>query len=418
MGGKCRHTHIISHAIQALEQVNLQLTLEKWLEMGRDSHLFGYSFGQYSFEKNLAHFVQTPEPIAPVEREHCAVNVNERLDCVTRGVFLLRFHDHPIVIMVHKGDRLLHGGPTLELMARDRRLAQEALSQLLTEANNRSVYKGKCLSLEKERVLDPAIRVRFHAWTLVSRESIVLPEQLMDVIERNVLGILQNSEKLRQAGWASRHGVLFHGAPGTGKTLVVRYLAQACKDHTVILLTGRQLGAIRESFEIARLLAPSIVVVEDVDLIAEDRSTNKQAVFLCELMDEMDGLGARTDCIFLLTTNRPEVLEPALAARPGRVDQAIEFPLPDETCRRRLFKLYGQHLDLQWIDQDRWIDQTEGTSPAFIAELLRKATLFAAERGEEFPIRIRNGDIDQAIKELVLFGGDLTQKLLGYRKQS
>jgi ATP-dependent 26S proteasome regulatory subunit len=291
------------------------------------------------------------------------------------------------------------------------------LIQLLSEGNSESVFRGKCLSLEKERMWDSGITVRFHEWIPVSRDSIVLPEELMRVVERNVLGILQNADKLRQSGWASRHGVLFHGAPGTGKTLVVRYLAQACKDYTVVLLSGKQLGAIRESFEVARLLAPSIVVIEDVDLIAEDRTTNKQAVFLCELMDEMDGLGAKTDCIFLLTTNRPEVLEPALAARPGRIDQAIEFPLPDETCRHRLFNLYGQHLDMEWIDLDRWIQQTDGASPAFIAELLRKASLFAAERGEAIPMKVRNTDIEQAVKELVLTGGDLTQRLLGYRKQ-
>ena len=417
MGGNCLHTHILSHVIQPMEQVNLQFVLDKWLETGRDLHLFGYSFSQYSFEKNLAHFVQTAEALAPVEREHCAINANETLDCVTRGVFLLRFHEHPIVIMIHKGDALLRGRPTLELMAHERGLAQEAFNQLLSDANSRSVFKGKCLSLEMEQVFDPGIKVRFHEWPPVSRDSIVLPEELMQVLERNVLGILQNAEKLRQSGWGSRHGVLLHGPPGTGKTLVVRYLAQACKDHTVVLLTGKQLGAIRESFEVARLLAPSIVVIEDVDLIAEDRSTNKQAVFLCELMDEMDGLGPKTDCIFLLTTNRPEVLEVALAARPGRVDQAIEFPLPDETGRRRLFELYGRLLDLQWVDLDRWVVQTEGASPAFIAELLRKAALFAAERGETLPMKVRNTDFDNAIKELVLFGGDLTQKLLGYRKR-
>ncbi len=83
-----------------------------------------------------------------------------------------------------------------------------------------------------------------------------------------------------------------------------------------------------------------------------------------------------------------------------------------------LFELYGRLLDLQWVDLDRWIAQTDGASPAFIAELLRKAALFAAERGEEVPLKIRNADIDQAIKELVFFGGDLTQKLLGYRRET
>ena len=69
-------------------------------------------------------------------------------------------------------------------------------------------------------------------------------------------------------------------------------------------------------------------------------------------MNEMDGLGPQAEVIFLLTTNRPEVLEPALSARPGRIDQAIEFPLPDDGCRRRLFELYGRGLDLSGLDLD------------------------------------------------------------------
>ena len=419
MGGNCVNTHLLSHQIKPIEQVNLQLVLDKWLTTSRGSRLFGYSFGvnTFSLDKGLTHFVQIAEAIAPVEREHCAIDADETLDCVTRGIFMLRFREQPIVVMIRKGDTLLMGKPALELMAHDRDVAQDALRQLLDESKSQCVFKGKCLSVQLAMELGKTGNsIRFHEWTPVARDSIVLPEELMLVLERNVLGILRNAEKLRESGWRSRHGLLLHGPPGTGKTLVVRYLAQACKDHTIIQLTGRQLGTIRESFELARLLAPSVVVIEDVDLIAQDRTTNTQAAFLCELMDEMDGLGAKTDCIILMTTNRPEVLEPALAARPGRVDQAIEFPLPDEAGRRRLFALYGRRLDMQWVDPDRWIDQTDGCSPAFIAELLRKAALFAAERGEAIPMKLRNTDIDQAMKELVLSGGDLTRKLLGYRK--
>jgi ATP-dependent 26S proteasome regulatory subunit len=119
---------------------------------------------------------------------------------------------------------------------------------------------------------------------------------------------------------------------------------------------------------------------------------------------------------FLLTTNRPEALEPALAARPGRVDQAVYFPLPDEECRRRLFDVYGRGLDLTALDLRRWVVQTDGVSPAFIEELLRKAALSAAERGEASrPLSLRDSDVQEAIRDLVQFGGELTQKLLGYR---
>jgi ATP-dependent 26S proteasome regulatory subunit len=238
----------------------------------------------------------------------------------------------------------------------------------------------------------------------------------MEVVERNVLSLCKHGDVLRRSGRATRHGLLFHGPPGTGKTLMLRYLAHACPDHTVILLTGRQLGLIRESCQIARLLAPALIILEDVDLVGEDRSRNNCPTILHELMDEMDGLSPKADCIFLLTTNRPEALEEALASRPGRVDQAVEFPLPDEPCRRRLFALYGQGLDLSAVDLERWVDKTHGTSPAFLEELLRKAALMAAERGETAaPLPLRDEDVERALGELIYFGGELTQKLLGYR---
>ena len=145
-------------------------------------------------------------------------------------------------------------------------LAQEAFNQLFSDANSQSVFKGKCLSVEKEQVFDSAIKVRFHEWPIVARDSIVLPEELMQLLERNVLGILQNAEKLRKSGWKCRHGVLLHGAPGTGKTLVVRYLAQACKDYTIVLLTEATAWSDSRVLRgCAVACTPSIVVIEDVD---------------------------------------------------------------------------------------------------------------------------------------------------------
>jgi ATP-dependent 26S proteasome regulatory subunit len=94
----------------------------------------------------------------------------------------------------------------------------------------------------------------------------------------------------------------------------------------------------------------------------------------------------------------------------------VLFPLPDEECRRRLFDVYGRGLDLSRVDLDRWVAQTDGVSPAFIEELLRKAALTAAERGEtNRPMQLSDGDIQNAIRDLVQFGGELTQRLLGYR---
>jgi len=158
------------------------------------------------------------------------------------------------------------------------------------------------------------------------------------------------------------------------------------------------------------------VVLEDVDLIATDRQQSRDTTLLHDLMDEMDGLGPRAEVVFLLTTNRPEVIERALASRPGRVDQAVYFPLPDRDTRRRLFGVLGRKTDLSGVDMERLLDRTDGASPAFLAELLRKAVVFADERGERNePPRLTDEDFTAAIRELLEFGGELTRNLLGYR---
>src|SRR4029453_8202561 len=181
-------------------------------------------------------------------------------------------------------------------------------------------------------------------------------------------------ERLRAAGRHLKRGLLLYGPPGTGKTFTAMYLASQMPDRTIILLTGRGIGFVEHSCALARLLRPATIILEDVDLIAEERTrqgTGTNAL-LFELLNQMDGLAEDADVLFLLTTNRPEILEPALASRPGRIDQAIEGPLPDDTCRRRLFALYGRGLDLRLEKLDTFIERTKGASAAFIKELMRK----------------------------------------------
>jgi ATP-dependent 26S proteasome regulatory subunit len=164
----------------------------------------------------------------------------------------------------------------------------------------------------------------------------------------------------------------------------------------------------------ARLLQPSTLILEDVDLIAEERTHQTPGcnVLLFELLNQMDGLADDADILFLLTTNRPDILEPALAARPGRIDQAIEIPLPDRECRQRLFDLYAQGLTLHVEQLGQMIDQTQGVSATFIREVLRKAALFAADE-QSGEIVVEDRHLEEALKELALEGGELTRRLLG-----
>jgi hypothetical protein len=415
MGDACSSAETVTHTIKPIERVNLQLALDRWYadEPGPKA-LVGYNVASFFSNAEMSQLLLDNVVQSPVQREQHERGPGDLVDCVMRGIYLVSHEKKPIAILMSQPESRFDS-PRLELLAGSRDVARTAMQKLLDEANRDMVYRGKSIFLEDDSMSRQTV-VRFHPLTPTPRESLVLPESIMAVIERNVIGLLKHADRLRRAGRSTRHGLLFHGPPGTGKTLMLRYLAGACSGHTVITVSGRQMTLIRESCQVARLLAPSLVLLEDVDLIAKSREESGNSAMLQDLMDEMDGLGPKADVIFLLTTNRPEVLEQALSARPGRVDQAIEFPLPNEDCRRRLFALYGEGLNLSALDLPRWIAKTDGVSPAFIAELLRKATLLAAERGEENePMRLTDSDVDQAMEELICFGGELTQKLLGYR---
>jgi ATP-dependent 26S proteasome regulatory subunit len=173
---------------------------------------------------------------------------------------------------------------------------------------------------------------------------------------------------------------------------------------------------------VARSLQPSLLVIEDVDLIAEERAMRPGASpLLFQLLNEMDGLGDDLDVTFLLTTNRVDVLEPALASRPGRIDHAAEIPLPDADGRRRLLTLYQGGLTLDLADPELLLERTEGVTASFLKELLRRAALIALEQreqGEESatadsPLRVSDEHLNAALDVLLGDGSRLTRRLLG-----
>ncbi len=257
--------------------------------------------------------------------------------------------------------------------------------------------------------------ITVHQLRLVERDQVILPEATLTLLERNVINFVRNRAQLKEYGMSTKKGILFYGPPGTGKTHTIHYLARALEGHTTLLVSAEQVGLLGEYMTLARLLQPSIVVMEDVDLIARDRTNMNspcEEVLLNKLLNEMDGLKEAADILFVLTTNRPEALEAALASRPGRVNQAIEFPVPDADGRRKLIQLYAPNVGLAAQDVDDLIARTDGVSAAFIKELMRRTAQFAIERNPQEP-SIQKVDIDNAVNEMLFLGGSLNLSILG-----
>jgi ATP-dependent 26S proteasome regulatory subunit len=132
---------------------------------------------------------------------------------------------------------------------------------------------------------------------------------------------------------------------------------------------------------------------------------------LNKLLNEMDGLKEDAEILFVLTTNRPEQLEGALANRPGRIDQAIEIPLPDDAGRSKLVQLYGRGLPLDEALINEAVRRTRGVSAAFIKELMRRTA--QAGIGRDGGATIRSADLGEALDDMLFASGKLNIRLLG-----
>lgn len=406
------------------QQVDLQKALDDLFGERSVPHTFvglrqEYRHEVLDFSKLLKQSGGVVE-IAPAQLEDVDLGRGETMACLKNGLWLLREARGPYAVMLSQHDPFGNGGSLiLEVAAPPGELGVEVSSRVFDALELRlsrdSCYRGRVLSLEAAyQWTGRAARIRIHELEPVARDEVILAESTLQALERNVLKFAEQRSALRALGLSTQKGLLFHGAPGTGKTHCIRYLAGRLPGHTTLLITAEEMGVLPEYMALARLLQPALVVIEDADLIARDRGERDSAcdeVMLNRLLNELDGLRERADIFFVLTTNRADTLEPALASRPGRIDQAIEFRLPDEPLRRRLIVLYARTLPLPDAMVDDLARRTDGASPAFIKEFMRRIAQHHLEAGASG--QVSPGTADAALHEMLFSGGVLNMRLLG-----
>jgi len=430
LGGEPTHMPVISEEFERFQQANLQVAMDAYLEQpGHSAELIGLAAeNKRNWGLGLSDFVNrgtSPYSLrlseGPVDYVNFHLDDERVLPVVQFGLYLVKADGVPLIAFVSGPNENM--GPTrararIEVMAAERAGAERFIADITRLMSERNVYRGKVVSLGPQQFgFGAQTIITFHRLPKVARDDVILPSGVLERIDRHAIAFSEHSGKLTASGRPIKRGLLLYGAPGTGKTLTIMYLAGRMRGRTVLLTTGRGLGFISAVAQMARILAPSTVVVEDVDLIAQERGMPgvQTQPLLFELLNEMDGLRDDVDVLFVLTTNRPDILEPALAARPGRVDLAIPLPLPDADARRRLFALYARGLDFAVTDLDKFITRTEGASPAYIKELLRKAAVFSAVDGDGATLRVTDKHLDEAMDELTE-GGRLAERIAGFTR--
>ena len=310
---------------------------------------------------------------------------------------------------------------TVEVVGTDPEASVRVTRRLRDLATEHNVFRGQVVSFGHDIFGERGSVLRLHERQPMSDGDLVLPLETFADLRRQVLGVARNRDRLRAAKQHLKRGLLVYGPPGVGKTHTVRYLIGELTDTTVVELTGDTLHAIKQACSIARTLQPAMIVVEDVDLIAEHRDRyDGQTPLLFTLLNEMDGLDDDADVVFLLTTNRADLLEPALAARPGRVDQAVHIDLPDRDARRRLVEVYRAGLDLDTARLDDVLDRTDGVTASFLKELMRRSAVIAADRDGrdgDGALRVTADDLDGALTDLLDTRNQMTRVVLGFHEQ-
>ncbi|HEY3142256.1 MAG TPA: AAA family ATPase [Acidimicrobiales bacterium] len=378
----------------------------------------GFSLASIATDRLSDYRLASPRP-GPVEYTNVPVGPDETMACVQLALYLGRWRDLPLAVLVSLGDPRRHQSTiTVEVLTSTRDGARGFLDHLRERRAALNVYRGKTLSFVHTQFGEYGLN--FLTLPRPERSQVILPEDDLSAIEQHTIGIADKAAVLLAAGRHLRRGLLLHGPPGTGKTLSVSYLCNRMSDRTTVVLNGGPgINAMGQAIALARAAQPAMVVLEDVDLVGEERTRpgrQDSNPLLFQLLNEMDGLAEDSDIIFVLTTNRLDLLEPALAMRPGRIDQAVEVKLPDAYCRRRLFELYLDGVPMGEVSIGLLVDATDGVSAAFVKELVRRAVLIAAMESDDGtaglpPIETRH--LQEGLAALDASNGPVMRAILG-----
>ena len=280
---------------------------------------------------------------------------------------------------------------------------------------------GKAASFTKARTktnADDKNRVTFDDVAGAEEEK----EELAEIVE-----FLKNPQKFTELGARIPKGIILVGPPGNGKTLFARAVAGEARvpffsitgSDFVELYVGVGASRVRDLFDQAKKVAPSIIFIDEIDAVGRQRGAglggghDEREQTLNQLLVEMDGFSKNEGVIIIAATNRPDVLDPALL-RPGRFDRQIVINLPDVKGREGILKLHARNKKL---DDDVKLDiiakTTAGFSGADLENVLNEAALLAARNGKH---SISMEDIERSIIK-VMMGVEKKNKVISDKER-
>ena len=246
----------------------------------------------------------------------------------------------------------------------------------------------------------------------ISLDDVVLADAVRKGITKNICTFLKNIETFTKNGNKNSRGVLLAGPPGCGKTLTSRALVNHRGDATSIYVTSddiREPGDLTGIYSMARMLSPSLVIIEDLDCLGGagmDRKQRSGHPLLGEFLEVLCGSTTNSQVVTVASTNHPNLLDEALINRPGRIDAIIPVSPPDAHGRRLILRMeMKQHEVEEGIDIGTLAKKTEGFTGSHLVGLVNNAELEAMHRldcdsKDDVKVVITQNDFDAALAEI------------------
>jgi hypothetical protein len=402
------------------EHVNLQRGVEAYLaEHSPDATWFGIAGGGRSHQEvvdmlasaGMGHGYE----LGAVDYTTVATGADSVTEAVQLGLVRSAAPSGaPVVIAVRGSAAGFNHQPNcmLQILAADRAAATAVRDEIEQQMRKHDAFRGAILQFDVNEQRGNEL-VSFLPRPNLTADQVVLPTGVLESLERHVVRGAAHNARLVALGQHLKRGLLLYGPPGTGKTHTVRYLMSRLTEATVVVLSGRALRMLPAASTLVRRLQPAVLVIEDVDLIAQERSQfDGGNPLLFELLNRIDGVDADADVTFVLTTNRVEVLEQALVDRPGRVDLAVEIPKPDTTERTRLLRLYSRDVELKLSDEAGLVAAMDGVTASFVRELVRRTVLSQVDQ-KSATVTLTDTNLRQVLDELTSERNKVTSRILG-----
>jgi len=321
----------------------------------------------------------------------------EILQIHTRGMPMEGVH------LEHLAD-ITHGFAGADLAALAREAAMKALRRYLPEIEleraipasilekmrvTGSDFNSALREIEPSAMREVLIEIPNVRWEDIGGLEEV-KRQLREVIEMP----MEDPEAFVRLGIRPPRGVLLFGAPGTGKTLIAKAVANESKANFISIKgpevvskwVGESEKAIRMIFKKAKQVAPAIIFLDEIDAIAPRRGvysdSGSMERLVNQLLTSMDGLEGMENVVIIGATNRPDILDPALL-RPGRFDRILLVPTPDEQGRLRILQVHAGKMPLTGVDLEQLAKRLDGYVGADIENLCREAAMVALRQNRK-----------------------------------